>query len=62
MLKKERLTLIYLFFLFFFLFDYASETSMALPPHRCRDGGGGAAAADFFRIHRGSGSIFIEDC
>ncbi len=25
-------------------------------PHRCRDGGGGAAAADFLQGHRGSGA------
>jgi hypothetical protein len=30
--------------------------SMAALPHRCRDGGGGAAAADFLQNHRGSGA------
>jgi hypothetical protein len=28
---------------------------------RCRRGGGGAVAADFFKDHRGSGRIFFED-
>jgi len=35
--------------------------ALPLPlPHRCRDGGGGAAAGDFLKIHRGSGAAAVD--